>query len=296
MKRFIGKFTKNPLLLLALIIWLLPVDLSAQVQPLHPEKPSFLEATLNSPNPTEAQEFLSLHQQIRIAAFLTLLSFIPLMLVMTTSFTRISIILHFLRQALATQTVPSNQIVFGLSLILTGFIMHPVITEIQENALEPYFSNELKNEPEVRMGIKGEDAILMSRAWKPLRNFILAHTREKDIQLFLDIGHIELPARDVNIFGNPVEAGTGTAFDLDSIPWYCLIPGFVLSELRTAFMMGFLLFIPFLVIDMVVASILMSMGMMMLPPVMISLPFKLLLFVVIDGWRLVIQQMVVGFF
>ncbi|MFT4554657.1 MAG: flagellar biosynthetic protein FliP [Chlamydiales bacterium] len=296
MKRFIRTIVKHPFLLLAFVIWLMPVELSAQLSPLHPEKPSFLEAALNSPNPTEAQEFLSLHQQLRIAGFLTLLSFIPLMLVMTTSFTRISIILHFLRQALATQTVPSNQIVFGLSLILTGFIMHPVITEIQEKALEPYFNGELKNEPEVRLGIKGEDAILMARSWAPLRNFILNHTREKDIQLFLDIGHIQLPSKDVDIFGNPNEAGTGTAFDLESIPWYCLIPGFVLSELRTAFMMGFLLFIPFLVIDMVVASILMSMGMMMLPPVMISLPFKLLLFVVIDGWRLIIQQLVVGFF
>ena len=296
MIRIIGTVVKHPLLLLALVIWLIPGDLSAQLNPLHPEKPSFLEATLNSPNPTEAIEFLSLHQQIRIAAFLTFLSFIPLMLVMMTSFTRISIILHFLRQALATQTVPSNQIVFGLSLILTGFIMHPVITEIQENALDPYFRNELRNEPEVRLGIKGEDAILMARAWAPLRNFILNHTREKDIQLFLDIGHIKLPTKDIDNFGNPAVAGTGTAFDLEAIPWYCLVPGFVLSELRTAFMMGFLLFIPFLVIDMVVASILMSMGMMMLPPVMISLPFKLLLFVVIDGWRLVIQQLVVGFF
>lgn len=269
--------------------------LFAQITPLQPQKPSFIDSNLNSPNPIEGQEFLSLHQQLRIAGFLTLLSFVPFFMVMMTSFTRITIILQFLRQALATQTIPSNQIVFGLSLILTGFIMHPVISEIQENALGPYFKNELKTEEEVLMGIKGEDQILFERVWNPIRKFLLLHSREKDVELFLEIAHIQLPKVEFDVYGNAIENSVQSAYDLESIPWYCLVPAFVISELRTAFMIGFLLFIPFLIIDMVVASILMSMGMMMLPPVMISMPFKLLLFIVVDGWRLIIQQLVNGF-
>lgn len=269
--------------------------LIAQITPFSPQKPSFIESTLNSPNPMEGQEFLSLHQQLRIAGFLTLLSFIPFFMVMMTSFTRITIILQFLRQALATQTVPSNQIVFGLSLILTGFIMHPVINEINETALGPYFKQELKQEADVLMGLKGEEQILFERVWQPLRKFLLLHSREKDVELFLEIAQIQLPKVEFDEYGNAIENSTQAAYDLHSIPWYCLVPAFVISELRTAFMIGFLLFIPFLIIDMVIASILMSMGMMMLPPVMISMPFKLLLFIVVDGWKLVIQQLVNGF-
>lgn len=277
-------------------LFLLPLPIFAQISPLINDPPSFIDSTLNSPNPTEGFDFLNLHQQLRIVGFLTLLSFIPFGIIMMTSFTRISIILHFLRQALATQTVPSNQVVMGIALILTGFIMNPVLSEIQEKALMPYFNNEIKNEPDVRLGLKGEDAIFMERVWKPLRDFMLLHTREKDLQLFLELGSVKLPRLDTDSFGNPIEHPTGPAYDLDAVPWFVVIPSFVISELRTAFMMGFLLFIPFLVIDMVVASILMSMGMMMLPPVMISLPFKLLLFIVIDGWRLIIQQLVSGFY
>lgn len=267
----------------------LGVDLVGQTSPLTPEAPSQIEAMLDSPNPTEFRDFLNLHQQLRIVGLLTALSLIPFVLVMMTSFTRLTIIFHFLRQALATQQVPSNQIIIGMSLILTGFIMHPVISEIQENALKPYMNNELQNAPEVRMGVKGEDGILMERTWAPLRAFMLQHTREKDLQMFLELGQVELPEIQS-------QDGTGASYDLSHIPWYCLVPGFVLTELRTAFMIGFLLFMPFLVIDMVIASILMSMGMMMLPPVMISMPFKILLFILVDGWRLIIQQLVNGFY
>lgn len=196
-----------------------------------------------------------------------LLALIPFVFVLMTSFTRISIVLTFLRQALST-TVPSTQIIVGLSLILTGYIMHPVISEIYQEALLPYIKSETKT-PES----------LIEKAWPPLRNFMLFHTREKDMQLFLDMGKVEL---------------SETA-DETEIPWYCVVPAFVLSELRTAFMLGFILFLPFLVIDMVVTSILMSLGMVLLPPVMISFPFKILLFVVVDGWRLVIQQVVHGY-
>lgn len=237
--------------------------------------------------------FLDLHQQLRIAGFLTLLTMIPTVVVMMTSFTRLTIIFNFLRQALGTQQVPSAQIVVGLSLILTGFIMHPVLEQVQNDAFLPYINNELAEDPEVKMGVKGEDALFLERAWTPFRTFLLHHTRESDLQLFLDMAQVELPK--VSSTEMDLE-GTGGAYQLSAIPWYCLVPGFVLSELRVAFTMGFLLFIPFLVIDMVIASILMSMGMMMLPPVMISMPFKLLLFIMIDGWKLVIQQMVNGFY
>lgn len=269
---------------------------SAQMQPDPVTPPSIMESILSSPNPTEQQDFLNLHQQIRIAAFLTALSMIPFLVIMMTSFTRLSIIFHFLRQALGTQQVPSGQIVTGLSLILTMFIMQPVLQEIGTHAVTPYLNNELANEQQVKMGVKGEDTLLIERAWAPLRSFLLHHTRESDLMLFLDMGQISLPRLDdVDLHQIDGQEHEGV-YDLSYIPWYCLVPSFVLSELRVAFMMGFLLFMPFLVIDMIIASILMSMGMMMLPPVMISMPFKLLLFVIIDGWRLIIQQMVDSYF
>lgn len=254
-----------------------------------------LDLILNTPDPEEKFEQLNLHSQLRILFFLSSLSLIPFALVMMTSFTRITIVLQFLRQALATQQVPSNQIIVGLSLILTAFVMHPVLREVEQKALTPYLNKELRNEPEVKMGAKGEDTLFFERAWDPMRRFMLQHTREKDLLLFLDIGQIELPKIDLPDVADP-NADESSVYDLAAIPWYCIIPSFVLSELRTAFMMGFLLFLPFLVIDMVVASILMSMGMMMLPPVMISMPFKLLLFILVDGWRIIMQQTVNGFY
>lgn len=228
-------------------------------------------------------DFLNLTNQLKIIGFLTILSLIPFGVMLMTSFTRISIVLQFLRQALSSSQVPSNQIIIGLSLILTGFIMHPVIKEIQQQAVSPYMKGKFKTEELVKNGSETEEGLLITKAWLPLRNFLLEHTRDKDLELFLDIGQIHL------------SEGTEGQFDINAIPWYCIIPSFILSELRTAFMMGFLLFLPFLIIDMVVASVLMSMGMMMLPPVMVSTPFKLLLFILIDGWRLIIQQIVSGY-
>ena len=196
-----------------------------------------------------------------------IIALIPFVIVLMTSFTRISIVLTFLRQALST-SVPSTQIIIGLSLILTGYIMHPVITKIQHEAVEPYLKEEEK-----------KPIVLVEKAWPPLREFMLFNTREKDLHLFLEMGKVELSEKA----------------DISEIPWYCVIPAFVLSELRTAFLLGFLLFLPFLVIDMVVTSLLMSMGMVLLPPVMISFPFKILLFIVVDGWRLVVTQVVQGY-
>ncbi len=281
---------------LLLLILLTPTLLAAQIQQHAPAPPTALDAALTSPNPQEAQDFLNLHSQLRIMGLLTALGLIPFVVIMMTSFTRIMIVMSFLRQALGTQQVPSNQLTVGLSLILTGFVMQPVIVDIQENAISPYMNNEFKNHPDVRMGVKGEDSLLMEKAWGPLRGFLLQHTREKDLMLFLEMGKIELPKYDQVDLAAANPDGTGSAYNLDAIPWFCLVPGFVLSELRIAFMMGFLLFLPFLVIDMVIASVLMSMGMMMLPPVMISMPFKLLLFILVDGWRLVISQIVNGYY
>ncbi len=202
--------------------------------------------------------------EIPLISSAILLALIPFVFVLMTSFTRVSIILTFLRQALST-SVPSTQIIIGLSLILTAYIMHPVITAIYEEAILPYAKEEVKK-PET----------LIEKGWPPLRNFMLKQTREKDLELFLDLAHVEVSSPS-------------------QIPWYCVIPGFVISELRIAFLLGFLLFLPFLVIDLVVTSLLMSMGMVLLPPVMISFPFKILLFIVVDGWRLVVQQVVSGY-
>lgn len=210
-----------------------------------------------------------LSSTLPLFGLVVLFAFIPFVLILMTSFTRISIVLTFLRQALST-TVPSTQIIVGLSLVLTGYVMHPVFKEVYDKSITPYLESE-KKEPQ----------LLIQNAWPPLRDFMLQHTREKDVALFLEVGKVEIAST--------------TVFDPHSIPWYCLIPAFVLSELRVAFFLGFLLFLPFLVIDMVVTSLLMSMGMVMLPPVMISFPFKILLFVVVDGWRLVVSQVVMGY-
>lgn len=220
--------------------------------------------------------FPPLTEAFRVFGFFALFALLPFVLVLMTSFTRISIILTFLRQALST-SIPSAQIIFGLSIILTAYVMHPVFTEISKNAVMPYFKKEFVAEK----GGKGSEEILIEKAWPPLRNFMLLNTREKDLELFLEMSKVELPS--------------DKAFDVATLPWFCVIPAFVVSELRIAFMIGFLLFLPFLVIDMVVTSVLMSMGMFMLPPTMISFPFKLLLFVVVDGWHLIVQQLVGGF-
>ncbi len=234
------------------------------------------------------QDFLPFQNQLRIVGLLLIISLIPFGVMMMTSFTRVSIVLQFLRQALGSTQVPSNQIIIGLSLILTGFIMHPVIQKIQADAFNPYWEGKIQQLPEVRNHTKSAEQVFLEKAWTPLRTFLLSHTREKDLGLFLDIGGIRI--NDTSDGSMP-----STTAVTDQIPWYCIVPGFMLSELRTAFMMGFLLFLPFLIIDMVVASILMSMGMMMLPPIMVSTPFKLLLFILIDGWRIIIQQVVSGY-
>ncbi len=202
---------------------------------------------------------------LQIFFLMTILSLAPGLLIMTTSFTRIVVVLSFLRSAMGTQQAPSNQIVIGLSLFLTFFVMTPVWQQVNTQALQPLKAQTITQEQALERGLV------------PVRRFMLSQTREKDLALFLGIAKTPRPK------------------NADAVPTLTLIPAFIISELQTAFQIGFLIYIPFLVVDMVVASVLMSMGMMMLPPVMISLPFKILLFVLVDGWGLVIGSLVKSF-
>ena len=202
---------------------------------------------------------------VKLVLLLTVLSLAPSILILMTCFTRIVIVLSFTRTALATQQMPPNQVIIGLALFLTFFIMAPTFSEVNEVALQPLFDEEI--------GL--EEAY--DRAAMPFKEFMANHTRQKDLELFLNYNKAEAPE------------------SVEDIPLTMLVPAFALSEIKTAFQMGFMIFIPFLVIDMVVASVLMSMGMMMLPPVMISLPFKILLFILVDGWYLVMKSLLQSF-
>lgn len=202
---------------------------------------------------------------LQILALLTVLSLAPAILILMTSFTRIIVVFSFLRNALATQQMPPNQVLIGLALFLTFFIMTPVWTDINQNALQPYLNGEISQEE------------AFNNAQQPLREFMIRQTREKDLALFVNLSGMPRPN------------------SVDDVPLSAIIPAFAISELKTAFTIGFILYIPFIVIDMVVASTLMSMGMMMLPPMMISLPFKLLLFILVDGWNLVVQTLLMSF-
>lgn len=202
---------------------------------------------------------------LQIIILITVLSLAPAIAVLLTSFTRIIVVLSFVRTSLATQQMPPNQVLIGLALFLTFFVMAPTFREVNEQALNPYLQGRINQEEAFKKGME------------PLREFMLKQTREKDLALFVKMSGMKRPR------------------NFDDIPNYVLIPAFVISELKTAFQIGFIIFVPFLVIDMVVASALMSMGMMMLPPMMISLPFKILLFVLVDGWNLVIQSLIMSF-
>lgn len=210
-------------------------------------------------NASSPQDYVD---SIKILLMITALTLVPSLLVLMTSFTRIVVVLSFVRNALSTQQTPPNQVLIGLALFLTIFIMSPVYTKINNDAIQPYLNNQITQEQAYEIGSK------------PLKEFMLKQTYTKDLQLFLDIGKFKKPEKPEDVY------------------FRALIPAFVISELKRAFEIGFMLYIPFIVIDMVVASILMSMGMFMLPPVTISLPFKLLLFIMVDGWYLVVQSLV----
>lgn len=201
---------------------------------------------------------------IKMLLTLTILTLAPSILIMLTSYTRIIIVLHFVRTAIGTQSAPPNQVLIGLALFLTFFIMWPTFTQVNENAIKPLDAGVITQEEALK------------EAEKPFRDFMYGQTQTKDVELFVDL--------------------SGETYETyDDIPFTTLMPAFILSELRTAFIIGFLIYIPFIVIDMVVSSVLMSMGMMMLPPTTISLPFKILLFILADGWDLVISGLVKTF-
>ena len=204
---------------------------------------------------------------LQILIILTVLSLAPSILIMVTSFTRIIVVFHFLRTALGTQTTPPNQVLVGLALFITLAIMSPVMTQVNDNAVQPFVKGKITQEQAVDKGLA------------PIRKFMLKQTRDKDLKLFMEINGQK--SEDVKSY--------------DDIPTTTVIPAFIISELRAAFIMGFMLYLPFIVMDMVVASTLMSMGMMMLPPTTISLPFKILLFILADGWNLVVGQLVQSF-
>ena len=202
---------------------------------------------------------------VQIVALLTLLSLAPAILVTLTAFVRIVIVLSFLRQAVGTQSMPPNQVIVSLALFLTFFVMQPTLREMQEKAVVPWQRSEIA------------DTEALTRAYDPLRRFMLRQTREKDLALFVGATGVARPQSP------------------DDVPPQALLPAFLISELKTAFQMGFLIYVPFLILDMVVASVLTSMGMITLPPVLISLPFKLMLFVLVDGWNVLTGSLVQSF-
>ena len=213
----------------------------------------------------------SLSTPVKAFLVLTIITLAPSILIMLTSYTRIIIVLHFIRTALGTQTSPPNQVLIGLALFLTFFIMWPTFQEINENAIQPLDNGDITMEE------------ALAEAELPMRDFMYGQTQEKDLHLFMDIDGQEYPEEM-------------TLEQYYEVPFVTAVPAFIISQLRYAFIMGFLIYIPFIVIDMVVASVLMSMGMMMLPPTTISLPFKILLFIMADGWNLVIASVVRTFY
>lgn len=212
---------------------------------------------------TSAQNYVD---NIKLLIVLTILTLLPSIIIMMTSFTRIIVVFSFLKNALGAQQSIPNQILIGLALFLTIFIMQPVYTEINDKAFKPFMDNEITQEEAMEAGSK------------PLKDFMLRQTRQKDLELFAEASKINMDE-----------------ITKENIPLTVVIPAFAISELKTAFQIGFLLFLPFLIIDMVVASVLMSMGMFMVPPVMVALPFKLLLFVMVDGWYLMVKSLIMSF-
>ena len=223
----------------------------------------------NTPMPSEQSEEMidlgetvSSSKPLQIVVLLTLLSFIPAILISMTCFTRLIVVFHFLRQALGTQETPNNQVLLGLSLFITMFVMSPTLTQVYEQGYKPLSDGEISQSEALEKGLV------------PLRNYMLQHTREKDLALFVKLSKTPRPK---------------TA---DEVPTTVLVPAYMISELKTAFQIGFVLFLPFLVIDLAVSSVLLSMGMMQLPPVIVSMPLKILLFVMVDGWYLIVSSLV----
>lgn len=270
MNKFTSKKTKYALVLLLILISALflisfyfPVDAAAPNQPVAPAMPRLLV------NLDKTNNVNDLSESVQLLVIFTILSLLPSMLIMMTSFTRIVVILSFLKQAIGAQQSIPSQLMIGLSIFLTLFIMSPTLETGYNSGIKPYIDNKITQ----------QQAIV--EFMKPVRKFMFKQTRESDVKLFVEL------SKDKKLQSEQIR--------LDTIPNKVLIPSFIISELKTAFQVGFLLYVPFVIIDMVVSSTLMSMGMMMLPPMMISMPFKILLFVLVDGWDLVVKSIVLGF-
>lgn len=268
---------RRKLSLSGMVLSILLLGLSPLAQPVHAQQASTQQPPPPSSSSSGSSPLLGPLPRIQLGEnedfalplqlllLLTILSLAPAIIILTTSFTRLVVIFSILRTALGLQQSPPTQVLIGLALFLTLFIMYPVFDQIHDEALRPYLNGEIPQQ------------IALERAAAPLRTFMLRQTREKDLMLFMDLARVEA-------FNRP-----------EDVPFYILVPAFVISELRIAFQIGFMIFLPFLLVDLIVASVLMSMGMMMLPPVMISLPLKLLLFVLADGWYLVVESVVRGY-
>lgn len=243
------------IVLTALVLLMVLVPAGAQAQTLP-------KVTLQVEKGSDSK---GLSTTLQIVLLLTVLALAPSILVMMTSFIRIIIVLSFVRQAIGTNQLPPSQLIMGVALVMTIFVMSPVISQVHDQAWKPYMDGQINQKQ------------LYEQGMKPLRAFMLQQTREKDLALFVKYAGLEKPTTQ------------------DDIPTHVVVPGFILSELRTAFQISFIIFIPFLVIDMVVASVLMSMGMMMLPPVLVAMPFKILLFVMVDGWYLIVKSLLESF-
>ena len=232
----------------------------------------------NANTPTEYVD------NIKLLILLTILTLLPSFIIMTTSFVRIIIVLSLFKNAIGIQQALPKEVIIGLALFLTFFTMAPTFEKINTEALTPYLNNTITQE------------VAMDKGSGPMRDFMLRQTRAKDLKLFLEVGNLEDTIKDeVDAKGNVVMVNGKAKQTYDNVPLYAVVPSFIISELRRAFEMGFLLFIPFIIIDIVTGSILMAMGMMMLPPVMISLPFKLLLFIMVDGWNLLVKSLIMSF-
>ena len=244
--------------LLPSLFWLLMcfAPIFIQAQPTSPEPPKKTEATVDLNNTANSST------PLQIVVLLTLLSFIPAILISMTCFTRLIVVFHFLRQALGTQETPNNQVLLGLAMFITLFVMSPTLTEVYNGAYKPMTDGDISQSEALEKGIV------------PLRAYMLKHTREKDLALFIRLSRGARPN------------------SADDVATTALIPAFMISELKTAFQIGFVLFLPFLIIDLAVSSVLLSMGMMQLPPVIVSMPLKILLFVMVDGWYLIVGSLV----
>lgn len=253
---------KRKYLILTFIVTLILIASTSLVAHAEPTNLTVPKVNISVDGSESPKEYV---ENIKIFLFLTALSVLPSLILTMTSFTRISVVFGFLRNALGTQQAPSNQILIGLSLFLTIFVMAPTFTNINNDAIKPYTEEKISQ----------EEAIDIGSGY--LKKFMLKQTRQKDLKMFMDINGVSEKVKN------------------EDLPMTAIIPAFIISELKTAFTIGFLLYLPFLIIDIVVGSILMSMGMMMIPPMMISLPFKLLLFVMVDGWNLIVKSLIMGF-